>query len=93
MNKCCVCNQETKDTQEFKSVFDKHKINTYCFNCLVSGFEPYEDLVNYGWEYLMFNKTFRKKIVLPTLSLNGKTVEQFNEDVIKKRDEKNASRQ
>lgn len=63
---------------------------TYCFNCILSGFESYEDLVNFGWEYGMFNKKFQKKIVLPTLSFNGKSIKQFNEDVIKKRDEKSA---
>ena len=87
MDKCCVCGQTTKDLQIFKSVFNE-KRQPYCFNCIVSGFEPYDDLVDYGWEYLMFNKKFRHKIVLPTLSLNGKTVEQFNEDVQKRRDEK-----
>ena len=65
----------------------------YCFNCILSGFEPYKDLVDFGWEYGMFNNTFQQKIILPTLALNNKSVKEFNEDVIKKRDEKGASMQ
>jgi hypothetical protein len=63
----------------------------YCLDCLISGREPYEDLVSFGWECSMFNKTFQQKVIIPTLAFNGKTVQQFNEDVKKKRDEINAS--
>jgi hypothetical protein len=59
----------------------------YCLDCLTSGREPYEDLVNYGWEFNRFTKSYGQKIILPTLIFNGKTVEQFNEDVVKKREE------
>ena len=85
-DKCCVCGQTIKDLDTYISVLTKEP-KTYCFNCILSGFEPYEDLVNFGWEYSMFNKTFQQKIVLPTLTLNGKQVKEFNEDVKKKRDE------
>ena len=90
MDRCCVCgNSEPALDTCISRLTNEPKV--YCFNCILSGFEPYEDLVNFGWEYGMFNKTFQKKILLPTLSLNGKSVKQFNEDVIKKRDEKGAS--
>jgi hypothetical protein len=84
--KCCVCGQTTNDLDTYISPLTKEP-KVYCFNCILSGFEPYEDLVNFGWEYGMFNKIFQQKKVLPTISLNGKTIKQFNEDVNKKRDE------
>jgi hypothetical protein len=87
MNKCCVCGHTTNDLDTYISVITKEP-KTYCFNCILSGFEPYEDLVNFDWEFNQFNKTFQQKIVLPTISLAGKTPTQFNEDVRKKRDEK-----
>lgn len=90
MDKCCVCGQTTNDLDTYISILTKEP-KVYCFNCIISGFEPYEDLVNFGWEYGMFNKTFQKKIILPTLALNKKSVKEFNEDIKKKRDEKNAS--
>ena len=90
MSRCCVCNNTEPNLDTYISVLTK-KPQVYCFNCILSGFEPYEDLVNFGWEYEMFNKTFQQKLVLPTLSLNGKSVKDFNEDVKKKRDEKNVS--
>ena len=90
MDKCCVCGQTTNDLDTYISILTKEP-KVYCFNCILSGFEPYEDLVNFGWEYGMFNKTFQQKIVLPTLALNNKSIKEFNEDVIKKRDERSAS--
>ena len=90
MDKCCVCGNTTQDLDTYISILTKQP-KVYCFNCILSGFEPYEDLVNFGWEYGMFNEKFQQRIVLPTLSLNGKTPKEFNEDVIKKRDEKNVT--
>jgi hypothetical protein len=91
MNKCCVCGHtENRDLDTYISILTKEP-KVYCFNCILSGFEPYEDLVNFGWEYGMFNKTFQQKIVLPTLGLNGKTVSQFNQDVENKRNEKDVT--
>ena len=87
MDKCCVCGNDKPNLDTYISILTKEP-KVYCFNCILSGFEPYEDLVNFGWEYRMFNKTFQQKIILPTLSFNGKSVKQFNEDVEKKRDEK-----
>lgn len=90
MDKCCVCGHSTSDLDIYMSVLTK-ELKPYCFNCIISGFEPYEDLVNFGWEFEQFSKTFQQKCLLPTLILNSKTVKQFNEDVIKKRDGKSAS--
>lgn len=90
MNKCCVCGHSTPDLDTYMSILTKEP-KVYCFNCIISGFEPYEDLVNFGWEFEQFSKTFQQKCLLPTLILNSKTVKQFNEDVIKKRDGKSAS--
>ena len=87
MDNCCVCGQATNDLDTYISVLTRGP-KVYCFNCILSGFEPYEDLVNFGWEFSWFNKTFQQKIVLPTISLAGKTPAQFNEDIRKKRDEK-----
>ena len=92
MDKCCVCGNSKPDLDTYISILTKEP-KVYCFNCIISGFEPYEDLVNFGWEFEQFSKTFQRKSLLPTLILNGKSVKQFNEDVIKKRDEKSASMQ
>ena len=90
MFKCCICGIET-DVQEFPTYLKEEKVNIYCKHCLLAGYEPYEDLVNLGWEYGMFSQSYRQKIITPTLTLNRKTVKEFNEDVQKKRDEKNAT--
>lgn len=87
--KCCVCNRAGQDVRELKSTLT-NELHPYCLACLQSGYEPYEELVNFGWEFTMFNKTYQQKILLPTLLLNNKTALQFNIDVQKKRDEKDA---
>ena len=79
MDKCCVCNN-TKNLSTCKSTLI-NKFNTYCANCLLAGFEPYADLVSFGWTFEAFNQTFQQKIILPTLSANNKTIQQFNEEV------------
>lgn len=89
-NKCCVCGHTTNDLNTYISTLTKEP-KVYCFNCIISGFEPYEDLVSFGWEYGMFNKTFQQKIILPTLALNDKDVKQFNEDVKKRIEEKDVT--
>ena len=87
MNNCCVCGKDKPNLDTYISILTKEP-KVYCFNCILSGFEPYEDLVNFGWEFSWFNKTFQQKIALPTISLAGKTPTQFNEDIRKKREEK-----
>ena len=90
MLQCKVCGRSGSDVTEYKSTLSKDMVS-YCMDCLISGREPYDDLVSFGWEWSMFNKTFQQKIILPTLAFNNKTVQQFNEDVRKKRDESDAT--
>ena len=87
MDKCCVCGNDKPNLDTYISILTKEP-KVYCFDCILSGFEPYEDLVNFGWEFSWFNKTFQQKILLPTLYRNQKSPIQFNEDVRKKREEK-----
>lgn len=88
MNKCCVCGQDKEELLgTYTSTLTKQP-KTYCNSCIVSGFEPYEDLINFRWDYDMFNDTFKRRILNPTLVREGKTVKQFNEDVATKRKEK-----
>ena len=87
MSKCCVCGYEGDMLQEFQCSLT-NEILPYCMGCMASGFEPYDKLVDFGWDYEFFNNTYQLKVINPTLMRNGKTVEQFNNDVRKKRDDK-----
>ena len=87
---CCICNREGKGIVEYKSTLSK-KTLAYCPECFISGYEPYSDLVDFGWEFELYTKYYQQKVILPTLNLNHKTVEQFNEDVKKREEELNAS--
>lgn len=88
--KCCVCNRAGSDVTEIQSPLNK-KLQSYCLACLQSGYEPYEDLVEFGLDYSLFSRTYQQKVILPTLALNNKTVLQLNEDILKKRDEKDVT--
>ncbi len=90
MLQCTVCGRSGSDVAEHKCTLNKKTIN-YCMDCLFSGREPYDELVAFGWEFSWFNRPYQQKIILPTLAFNNKTVQQFNEDVRKKRDEKDVS--
>ena len=79
--KCHVCNNETNNGETTKSSINKNEY-FYCNNCLNNGYENYKDLIEFGWEYNMYNRTFKQKILLPTLNLNNKNIKQFNEDII-----------
>ena len=83
---CAICGRAGSDVKENTSSLYKKSV-LYCLDCLISGREPYDDLVSYGWEYARFTKSYQQKIILPTLTFYRKTIEQFNEDVVKKRDE------
>lgn len=85
--KCHVCNNETNNGETTKSSINKNEY-FYCNNCLSNGYENYQDLIEFGWEYNMYNKTFKQKILLPTLNLNNKNIKQFNEDIINNLNEK-----
>ena len=80
MSKCCVCGSTTNELRICHSTVCNEQ-KTYCIGCLKSGLEPYEDLVNYGSEYDTFSQSFIEKILNQTLRFNGKSIEQFNEDV------------
>lgn len=83
INKCCVCGSSTKELTTCTCTLDTIS-KTYCTSCLMAGFEPYDDLVNFGWEFGRFTDSYKQKIIIPTLRLNNKTVDQFNADVMKK---------
>ena len=88
LGKCSICGVENDTIQEVPSTLNKNKKKLYCFNCLAIGLESYDDLVSHCWDFDMFNKTYQQRIILPTLSFNNKTIQQFNEDVMNKRKEK-----
>jgi hypothetical protein len=77
---CSICKRSGSDVAEYKSTLSDKKLS-YCLDCLYSGRESYEDLVNYGWEFNWFCKKYQQKIILPTLTFNHKTIDQFNDDV------------
>lgn len=80
MRSCYVCGKVTNIEHELMSPLDK-KLHFYCTECIAKGLENYNDLINYGWEYNQFSKSYRNKIVYPTLLYNQKTVEQFDKEV------------
>jgi len=84
---CCVCGRAGSDVEEHKNTLT-NQMAPYCLDCLWSGREPYKDLVDFGWDFGWFNKTYQQKVIIPTLTFNNKTVQQFNEEVRKKRAEK-----
>lgn len=81
--KCCVCNRAGSDVKEEKSDLNR-KMQPYCLACRMAGYEPYEDLVEFGLLYELFSPTYQQKVVLPILALNNKTTQQLDEDIIKK---------
>ena len=83
MAKCCVCGNEYEDVIEIENLTKEKR--TYCQKCLDSGIQPYEDLVNFGWIFELFSKTYRQRVIIPTLQYNGKTVQQFDDEVREKR--------
>ena len=81
LTKCCVCNQEAPCFQ-LKSTCSDNIMN-YCAACISNGYENYTELINYGFPHDLFSRTFRNKVLIPSLRYYGKTVEQFNADVLK----------
>ena len=78
--KCCVCQLEAPQGEMLQNSLTGNK-QFYCLACLTAGYEPYQDLVDFGWEFEMFNKPYQQRIILPTLNRQNKTIQQFNEDV------------
>lgn len=81
---CCVCGRVGSDVINCENTLTR-KPAPYCLDCQLSGREPYEDLINFGWDFSWFNNTYQQKIIIPTLTFNNKTIQQFNDDVKKKR--------
>ena len=53
----------------------------YCQECLNNGREPYDALVGMGLTSDIINKTYKQRILLPSLKFFGKTIEEFDTDV------------
>ena len=81
MSKCNVCGKET-DTVVCCSSCGAISF-AYCDECLNAGREPYDALVGMGLTSDCINKTYKEKILLPSLRFFGKTIEQFDADVLK----------
>jgi hypothetical protein len=81
MGKCDVCG---KESETFVVCSSCGGISfAYCAECLNGGREPYDALVGMGLPYDCINKTYREKVLLPSLKFHGKTIEEFNADVEK----------
>ena len=80
-NKCAVCGNEVP-TMPVPCSCDQEVLD-YCLNCLTAGVEPYEKLVGMKLLSSNLNKTYKNRILYPSLQYWQKTVEQFDEDVWK----------
>lgn len=81
MGKCDVCG---KETETFVASSSCGGVSfAYCAECLGEGIEPYDALVGMGLIYDCISKSYREKILIPSLNFFGKTVEEFNTDVLK----------
>lgn len=79
MSKCDVCGKETETTACCSSCGGISF--AYCDECLNAGREPYDALVGMCMYFNEISRSYREKILLPSLKFFGKTVEQFDEDV------------
>ena len=81
MGKCDVCG---KETETFVASSSCGAISfAYCHECLNAGREPYDALVGMGLTSDCINKTYKQRILLPSLNFFGKTLEEFDADVEK----------
>lgn len=81
MGKCDVCGKETEVIVVCSTC---GAISfAYCDECLNAGREPYDALVGMGLTSDCLNKTYKQNILIPSLNFYGKTIAEFNEDVIK----------
>ena len=81
MGKCDVCGKEAETVGCCSSCGGASF--AYCQECLSAGREPYDALVGMGLIYDCINKTYKQKILLPSLKFYNKTIEEFNADVMK----------
>lgn len=77
--KCEVCNREIP-TVVCSSTCGDFSF-AYCHDCLAAGYEPYSAITSMGIYYNDMCKSYKEKILLPTLKFYGKTIEEFNDDV------------
>ena len=85
MGKCDVCG---KEVETFVACSSCGAISfAYCTECLNAGREPYDALVGMGLTSDVINKSYKNQILLPSLRFYGKTVEEFDADVIKEEQE------
>lgn len=85
MSKCDVCG---KESEIFVACSSCGAISfAYCAECLNNGLEPYSALVGMGLTSDMINKSYKEQILMPSLRFHGKTIEEFDADVIKMDDD------
>lgn len=85
MGKCEVCG---KESETFVASSSCGAVSfAYCRECLTQGIEPYDALVGMGLYYADIGKSYKEKILLPSLKFYGKTTEEFDADVKKSNDE------
>ena len=81
MGKCDVCG---KEAETFVASSSCGAVSfSYCHECLSLGREPYDALVGMGLPSYCLNKTYKQKILLPSLRFFGKTIEEFDADIEK----------
>ena len=81
MGKCDVCGKEAEVFVACSSC--GAILFAYCAECLKAGREPYDALVGMGLTSDVINKTYKQQILLPSLKFHGKTLEEFDADVMK----------
>lgn len=81
MGKCDVCGTEA---ETFVACSSCGGVSfSYCAECLGAYREPYNALVGMGLTSDCMNKTYKQRVLLPSLSFFGKTITEFNSDVEK----------
>lgn len=81
MGKCDVCG---KEAETFVACSSCGAISfAYCTECLNAYREPYNALVGMGLTSDCMNKTYKQQVLIPSLKFHGKTLEEFDADVIK----------
>ena len=81
IGKCDVCGKETEVQPACSSCGGVSF--AYCMECLCLGREPYDALVGMGLISDCINPQYKEKILMPSLQFHGKTVEDFDTDVLK----------
>ena len=81
IGKCAVCG---KETEVFVACSSCGAISfAYCGECLNYGREPYDALVGMDLISACMNKTYKERVLIPSLQFYGKTIEEFDADVQK----------